>query len=199
MINEKEIWRNVPIEGYERYLVSNYGRVMNGDTGRILKGVVKENGYLKVVLYNNYKYKTLYIHRLVGLAFIENDDPINKTQINHKDEDKTNNHVSNLVFVTPKENSNYGTRNERISKARRGNNYGKLGGNHHNAKKVVQLTLDGELLKVWDSTTEAERSGEFTNSGISKCCNGKLKTHKNFQWMYYEDYLANSKQEETIH
>ena len=199
MINEKEIWRNVPIEGYERYLVSNYGRVMNGDTGRILKGNVKENGYIKVDLYNNYKMKTVYIHRLVGLAFIENDDPINKTQINHKDEDKTNNHVSNLVFVTPKENSNHGTRNERIAKARRGNNYGKLGGSHHNSKKVVQLTLDGELVRVWDSTTEAERSGDFSNSGISKCCNGKLKTHKKFQWMYYEDYLANSKQEETIH
>ena len=56
--------------------------------------------------------------------------------------------------------------------------------------KVVQLNKDtNELIKIWNSATEAEREGGFANNNINRCCRGKYKTHKGYKWMYYEDWL----------
>ena len=109
----KEIWKD--IEGYEGlYKVSNFGRVKRVTTDRILKGSEDSWGYLKVNLSKNNIKSQQIIHRLVAQAFIPNPD--NKSQVNHIDENKTNNMVSNLEWMTAKENSNHGTRNERVSK-----------------------------------------------------------------------------------
>lgn len=109
----REIWKD--IEGYEGlYQVSNLGRVKRITTNRILKSSKHVSGYLMVNLSKNSVTSHQRIHRLVAQAFIPN--PENKHDINHIDENKTNNHVSNLEWVTAQENSNHGTRNERISK-----------------------------------------------------------------------------------
>ena len=50
-------------------------------------------------------------------------------------------------------------------------------------KKVYQYTLDGELIKIWESTQECKRNG-FSQGIISECCNGKRKYHKNYIWKY---------------
>lgn len=114
-----EEWRS--IEGYEGlYEVSSYGRVKSVDRyvkysdgriylhkGKILSPVKHKKGYLKVVLNCNGKCKTINIHRLVAQAFIENSD--NFPQVNHKDEDKSNNRVDNLEWCDSKYNLNYGT------------------------------------------------------------------------------------------
>ena len=85
-----------------------------------------------------------------------------------------NEEKSTIEWVTYKENSNYGTRNERIFEK---TTNGKL------SKTVLQLSLDGELIREWPSTKEAERNG-FNHCNICQCCNGKQKTYKGFRWMY---------------
>lgn len=118
-----EEWR--PIEGYEGiYEVSSYGRVRSLDRyvrcksksyrlkkGSILSPAKDKNGYLKVVLSCNRKCNTINVHRLVAQAFIPNPD--NLPEVNHKDEDKTNNSVDNLEWCNHSYNINYGTRKER--------------------------------------------------------------------------------------
>lgn len=57
--------------------------------------------------------------------------------------------------------------------------------NPHTSKKVAQYTLDGELVKVWDSISETGRYG-FNYKNVHMCCKGKIKTHKGYMWKYYE-------------
>jgi hypothetical protein len=90
------------IEGYENYEVSSHGRVRNNKTGLILKPAYNNCGYIHVSIINTNK-TTRMVHRLVALAFIPN--PENKIQIDHIDNDKTNNNISNLRWVTPHENT----------------------------------------------------------------------------------------------
>lgn len=109
----EEVWKD--IEGYEgRYQVSNLGRVKRVTTGRILKSCKNRGGYLYVNLCKQGVVSNKRIHRLVAQAFIPN--PENKSDINHIDEDKTNNTVTNLEWTTRKENLNHGTHNDRVSK-----------------------------------------------------------------------------------
>ena len=109
----EEIWRD--IEGFEGlYQVSNFGRIKRVTTGKILKGDKNNDGYLRVKLYKNNTKSNKSIHRLVAEAFIPN--PENKPQVNHINEDKTNNSLDNsldnLEWMTAKENINHGTRNK---------------------------------------------------------------------------------------
>ena len=67
--------------------------------------------------------------------------------------------------------------------------YGKLGAKNPSSIPVVQLTLDGELVNIYGSAHEAERSG-FNNSSISQCCKGRVKTHKDCKWQYLSYYIS---------
>ena len=106
----------------EFFEVSNYGRVRNKITNTMLKPYL--NGHYKRYCFgtNIEKSKNRYAHRLVAEAFL--DDVDDKEIVNHIDENKMNNHVSNLEWVTYKENANHGTRNSRISKTRKKKKYG---------------------------------------------------------------------------
>lgn len=174
----KEIWKD--IAGYEgKYQVSNLGRIRSLDrivynqgrhyfqNGKILKAGSQKSGYLFVTLYKAGKRKEYLVHRLVAQAFIPN--PNGLSQVNHKDEDVTNNKVENLEWCTAKYNCNYGTRNEKIAK--------KAG------KKVIQLTLDWQAVHVWSSAHECARAG-FNFGSVCACCRGERNMHKGYRWKY---------------
>lgn len=112
----REQWKT--IEGYN-YQVSSKGRIRNKTTKVVKKTFINERGYVVVSLYKEKKLKTFRVHRLVASAFIEN--PNNNPEINHKDEDKTNNHVTNLEWCTREYNLAYGTRGLRQSQTMKEN------------------------------------------------------------------------------
>ena len=122
-----EGWRDM--EGYEGlYQISNLGRVKSVSRyqrdGRfreemIMKLTIGSSGYLTVTLHDkNGEWKTFWVSRLVGLAFVPN--PEGKPQVGHKDENKLNNISSNLEWVTQKENNGMPLRRERLSRANMG-------------------------------------------------------------------------------
>lgn len=107
-----EVWKD--IEGYEGlYQVSNLGRVKalerirycNKGYGRVKEHIMKQTNanseYYRVPLTNKEHIKKYYsVHRLVAMAFIKNDNPTEKTDVNHKDGNKANNNVDNLEWCT---------------------------------------------------------------------------------------------------
>ena len=190
-----EIWRTPIYKGetYDKYQVSNLGRMINLNyrrTGKakLMEPYEKGRKYLQVYLSKKGKKDWIYVHQLVAETFLPN--PLNKPCINHKiegNEGKKINMVffnedgtvdeekSTIEWATYEENNNYGTVRERISKAQIND--------PNKSKPVLQLSLDGALIREWPSAKEAERNG-FNQCNICQCCNGKQKTHKGFRWEY---------------
>lgn len=159
----EEIWKD--IKGYEGlYQVSNFGRVRSIKFGkeRILKHSKTQNGYLQVILYDNGRPRCFFVHRLVAEAFIPN--PNNLTEVNHKDECKTNNRVNNLEWCDRQYNAEYSL-----------------------AKTVNQYSKNGEFIKQWKSATEVETQCGFHQQNICLCCQGKRKSAYGFKWYYTDD------------
>ena len=97
-----EVWKKVPVEGFERYSISSIGQVRNDKTGRILKQNIREEGYCYIQLSGENK-KHFRVHRLVALAFIPN--PNEYPYVNHIDGDKENNCIENLEWCTQLHNT----------------------------------------------------------------------------------------------
>ena len=188
----KEWWR--PVVGYEGfYEISNYGRVKSiarklnnqySNCERILHPRKNKLDYLRINLCDGIKVKTHLIHKLVSKAYLPN--PNNYPCVNHKDENPSNNFVwvnddgsidfekSNLEWCTQKYNSNYGTRNDRISK----------NGLNKHSKTTLQLDLEGNVIKEWLSVRQIQRETGYKRYSIERCCNGKQKTAYGFKWSY---------------
>lgn len=112
-----EEWRT--IHDFPDYSVSSFGRVRKNKTNKIVRSFLNNSGYERVSLTHNGISKHCLVHRLVAMAFIEN--PLNYPVINHKDENKTNNNVSNLEWCDIAYNNNYGTARHRRIKSRLNN------------------------------------------------------------------------------
>lgn len=111
------MWKDIPhYEGL--YQISDQGQVWSIKRQIHLKPRYDKDGYVKVALYKNGKAKYEFVHRLVALAFC--DKPEGTNIVNHLNEIKDDNRAINLAWTTTKDNLNYGTRNERISKALKG-------------------------------------------------------------------------------
>lgn len=167
----QEIWKD--IAGYEgRYQVSNQGRVRSlpgkNDHQKYKGGVLilakDKCGYMAV----NLSRKSYKVHRLVAAAFINN--PSGYPCVNHKDENKTNNHVENLEWCSYRYNNNYGTRNQRIS-----DNAGRT---------IIQYTLDGDKVREWSSASKAAKTYGVKRTTITGCCAGRQHTSCGYIWRY---------------
>ncbi len=170
------------IKKYEDcYIVSNTGIVKSIDRiiktkkgmrfqkGKVIKPYIDKDGYLKIGLHKNGICKNEFIHRLVAIAFIEN--PQNKRTVNHKDGNKQNNNVTNLEWATHQENN--------IHAIRMGLNIKKK-----QLKKVRQLDLAGNLIKIWNSMSEASRKTGINVSKICLCCQNKRNKTGGYSWQY---------------
>ena len=188
----EEEWRD--IEGYEGlYQVSNLGRVksLRNNHGQFREKILKPGknklGYLQVNLYKEGKIKRCLVHRLVAETFIPNVN--NYTQVNHKDENKTNNCVSNLEWCNRKYNMNYGTRSKRASEKQSENHADFSGSKHPQARKVLCITTG----KKFNCVKEAAEYYHINRVSISKCCKEKYRyagkhpvTGEELVWKYID-------------
>lgn len=175
-----EQWR--PVEGYEElYAVSNFGRVKSLKFGK--EKIMKPNkvkGYLQVHLSRNGKVEYFYVHRLVATAFIPN--PEGLPEINHKDENPSNNVVTNIEWASRWDNMHYGTLYERSAAALT---------NHPAKSKVVEASRFSDFREIclrFASTAEAGRNG-YAQQAVSSCCRGCFhyegnNRYKNLYWRY---------------
>lgn len=181
----KEIWKD--IKGYEgKYQISNLGRVKSfprkgaRKTEHILKPNKNHRGYLIIHLQNNYKRKGVVLHRLVAEAFIPN--PNNLPQVDHIDDNKENNKVSNLQWITNYDNM----RKSWETGARSLEKSYKRGKEHPRAKKIIQYDKKGNYIKTWDCILEASRVLKINDKNICACAKGKRPTAYNYIWKYGE-------------
>ena len=168
------------IKGYEGlYAVSSCGKVWSYTNNIFLTPRhQRKTGYDRVHLVKDGKIREFLVHRLVAEAFIPN--PENKPQVNHLDENKTNNHVENLEWATRQENINYGTHNIRAAKAN---------------SRAVQCVETG---LIYESGVAASRTLAIVPSSISTALKYPHRTAGGFHWRRPQQYKFTKLPEQTF-
>lgn len=152
--------------------VNNLGQCFDSN---FKKMVFHENkGYYSVALICSGVIKRFRVHRLVAEAFIPN--PENKPYVNHIDCVRNNNHIENLEWCTQIENMQHASTKGRFS------NMGR--------KDLMQLDLEGNILKIWKNVSEATSTLNLEAKSINRVANIKSdrNVYKNFLWIFKEDY-----------
>jgi hypothetical protein len=188
----KEEWRAVA--GHPGYEVSNRGRARSLPRwvnvaasvrapsyrkhypGKLLRPIaLKSTGYVQVYLRRRVQ---VTVHRLVAIAFL-GPPPFPKAQVNHIDNNRANNRLRNLEWVTPSQNQkhSYATTN-RVPP-----DFGKFGKEHKTSIPVVAICMRTGRRIRYGAAMDAVRSG-FRSDGISRACAGKIAHHKGFRWEY---------------
>ena len=185
-----ETWKQVPIDEFKTlYKISDMGRVYSVRSKKYLAPKISKAGYYRVNLANHGKNRTVSVHRLVALAFLQN--PNNKPTVNHKNEIKTDNRVDNLEWATTAEQNIYGTRTARAvahtNYTGRKIDYKKVAAHHDYSN---QLMCGRKPIRVWDAS--GNYIGEFPSqkaasdyTGVSKgkisqCAAGYKKSCKGY-------------------
>lgn len=167
---EKDVEIFLTIRDFPDYKISNFGRVFSKKRNIFITGKPNTQGYYQVRLSNNEGYKDVLIHRLVAKYFVPN--LVMGTQINHKDQNKSNNRWSNLEWCDPKDNINYGTRTIRaVESYKRNRNF-----------IICQYDLDGNLIAEYNTPKDAALAVGGRTDSIRWALDGKLKTSYGFVW-----------------
>jgi hypothetical protein len=176
---ENEIWKT--IEEFPIYEVSHLGRIKNTITGRILSPTVK-SGYYHACLTNNNHRKTCKVHRLVAFAFIPN--PENKSDVNHKDKDKLNNKLSNLEWMTRKENNSHKSQTL-IYKSNKNKPLLRI---DSDTNEIIEKYDSIELAGIWACNNHLTKTSHNGRNAVGNCVNGMSKTAYGFKWEYQDKY-----------
>lgn len=166
------------IPGYEGlYSVDENGNIYSLRNHIILKPNKNWKGYLQYSLCKNGKRQLFLGHRLVAMTFIPN--PNGLPSINHIDENKENNSVSNLEWCTHSYNKKYST--YKLTE-----HYARLAELHraHLSKTVIQMDKSGRTIATFKSLKEAEEQTGINLKNISRVCNGFRKTAGGYIWKY---------------
>lgn len=149
------------------YEASEKGEIRNKTTKRILKSTLRCKYYCLGLTHKGKK-KTFSVHRLIAETFIDNDDP-SKTEVNHKDGDKSNNAVKNLEWSSPSENIKHAV-NTGLTTDR--------------STSVECYDLDGNLIGVFPNIISASKATGANDRHISDVCRGKRNKCGGFVWKY---------------
>ena len=158
------------VKTFEDYEVFEDGRIWSEKSKKFLRIGKNKDGYSIVKLSRDGNVYNKKVHRLVADAFVYNDNPEHKTQVNHINENKSDNHADNLEWVTPSENINYGSRNKKVAD--------KL------SKPVI--ISKGNFIHEYESISEASRKLGLDLGNLSKVLNGKLNTTGGYRAKYKE-------------
>ena len=154
------------VKGYEGlYAVTSCGKVWSYRNKKFLEPDISNSGYLRVSLYKNGKMKHYSVHRLVAEAYIPNSE--NLPQVNHKDENKTNNCLQNLEWCDAKYNMNYGNCITKRSNSCK--------------KPILQYDLDGNFIREWKCASDV---GRVASRNILHCLKGRIKSAYGYIWRY---------------
>lgn len=185
----KEQWK--PIPGHESYEASSEGRIrsktrlvrckggMRSTKGQVLTPFVAHiTGYMQVCIRGR-KYSA---HRLIALTWC--DGHFDGAWVDHIDANRSNNHPSNLEWVTPGENSRRSFKNGRVAP-----HLGAFSGEHPKSKAVVSTCLKTGKRRVWPAAMDAVKEG-YDSSSISRCCHGSYRSHKGHKWQFADGPAA---------
>lgn len=167
------VLREIPVEPFYE--------VVNCESGKVLECSDSKHSrpYKRVGPYFNGERKTCGLHRLVLSTFDPN-GYFPGADANHIDENKLNNKLSNLNWLSAKGNCNHGTRNQRVAESLKGVFINRK----DLSKPVLQFTKSGEFVAEYPSLGEAERQTGTAHQHIGKCCNGKAKSAGGFVWKW---------------
>ena len=151
------------LRNFKGYTVSSNGTVYSKKNGKEMETRVRK-GYREVYLYVDEKYQWFLMHRLIAMVFLPNPD--NKPEVHHIDENKLNNDISNLMWVTKSENKAYSV-----------------------GQPVIGISRESGLIMEYYCMRDAQRATGVQHCQIKKQCenpNRKLQSRTKYIWMYKE-------------
>lgn len=178
----EEIWKTIP--NYDYYQASNLGRIksLRNKKEKILCQELLKDGYKRIRLFNENGSKRFLVHRLILMTFcpVEN---FEKLQVNHLDENPSNNILTNLEWCTQKENNNYGNHNKDAAESNKIANPNKI--------NIICLETKQKFISI----KEAARQLKISQPNISKVLNKNNLTAGGYHFITILKYNQLSEQE----